>query len=285
MKVAVSTILLVLGMVAVNAEAQIGTIVDSMEPPTVTAHEDFGTSNHQEGDIVTFLVVRSQHRIENPLNVQVRVSQNGNVLMPGDVGNKTIHFGAWADLGYLDLNTIDDQIDERDGSVSFSIRSGTGYRLGSPTRLSANVLDNDVPTVSVQASSASVRAGQSAVFRIARSGVDMGATNVNIEVGDNNRVLQSSALSKNSVAFRSGQTSASVSLATRSDITSAGSAHVTVMPGNGYNLGGAEQASVAVTPGSASFAHGLFRTEQRADCRRPTGTIHSTAQRGEIIAT
>ena len=253
MRAAVSTILLVLGIVSMNAHAQLGSIIDSMQPPIVTAHEDFGTSNHQEGDTVTFLVVRSQHGIENPLNVQVSVSQSGNMLMPGDVGNKTVHFGAWADLGYLDLNTIDDQIDERDASVSFSIRSGTGYRLGSPTRLSTNVLDNDVPTVSVQASSASVRAGQAAVFRISRSGVDMGATNVNIEVGDNNRVLQSSAFSKNSVAFRSGETSASVSLATRSDITSAGTAHVTVMPGSGYNLGGSEQAAVAVTPGSAGL--------------------------------
>ena len=253
MKAAVSAILFGLGIVATNAHAQIDTITDILQPPTVTADEGFGTRDHREGDIVTFQVIRNQHGIERPLDIQVRVSQSGNVLRPADVGNKTMHFDAWADLAYIDLDTIDDQIDERDASVSFSIRSGTGYRLGSPTRLSTNVLDDDVPTVSVQASSASVRAGQSAVFRVSRSGVDMGATSVNIEVADSNQVLQSSALSKSSVAFSSRQTSASVSLATRSDITSAGSAHVTVMPGNGYNLGGSQQASIAVTPGSASL--------------------------------
>ena len=78
---AMTAVLLGLCAASTTAEAQIGTIVDSMQPPIVTAHEGFGMRDHREGDLVTFLVIRSQHSIDAPLDVQVNVSQRGNVLL------------------------------------------------------------------------------------------------------------------------------------------------------------------------------------------------------------
>ena len=66
MKAAVSAILFGLGIVATNAHAQIDTITDILQPPTVTADEGFGTRDHREGDIVTFQVIRNQHGAGGP---------------------------------------------------------------------------------------------------------------------------------------------------------------------------------------------------------------------------
>ncbi len=229
LQVAMMSVVVGLSAMATSAEAQI----DSMQPPIVTAHEGFGMGDHREGDLVTFEVVRSQHGIDAPLDVQVNVSQRGNVLLPADVGNKTLHFDAWADLAYIDLDTIDDQIDEADGSLTFSIRSGSGYRLGSPTRLSTNVRDDDVPSVSIQASTTSVQAGRPAVFRLSRNGITRTASTVSLDVSQEGAVLTDAARATSTVQFRSGQSTATLSLATKST-AGAGKVFVAVLPGEEY---------------------------------------------------
>ena len=227
LQVAMMSVVVGLGAMTTSAEAQIDQL------PTVTAHEGFGMGDHREGDLVTFEVVRSQHGIDAPLDVQVSVSQRGNVLKPADVGNKTLHFDAWADLAYIDLDTIDDQIDEADGSLTFSIRSGSGYRLGSPTRLSTNVRDDDVPSVSIQASTTSVQAGRPAVFRLSRNGITRTASTVSLDVSQEGAVLTDAARAISTVQFRSGQSSATLSLTTKST-AGAGKVFVAVLPGEDY---------------------------------------------------
>ena len=249
LQAAMMSVVVGLSAMATSAEAQI----DSMQPPIVTAHEGFGMGDHREGDLVTFQVVRSQHRIDAPLDVQVSVSQRGNVLKPADVGNKTLHFDAWADLAYIDLDTIDDQIDEADGSLTFSIRSGSGYRLGSPTRLSTNVRDDDVPSVSIQASTTSVQAGRPAVFRLSRNGITRTASTISLDVSQEGAVLTDAARAISTVQFRSGQSSATLSLATKST-AGAGKVFVAVLPGEDYASDiGNGYATVNVTASSAQL--------------------------------
>ena len=249
LQAAMISVVVGLSAMATSAEAQI----DSMQPPLVTAHEGFGMGDHREGDLVTFEVVRSQHGIDAPLDVQVSVSQRGNVLKPADVGNKTLHFDAWADLAYVDLDTVDDQIDEADGSVTFSIRSGTGYRLGSPTRLSTNVRDDDIPSVSIQASTTSVQAGRPAVFRLSRNGITRTASTVSLDVSQEGAVLTDAARATSTVQFRSGQSSATLSLATKST-AGAGKVFVVVLPGEDYASDiGNGYATVNVTASSAQL--------------------------------
>ena len=249
LQAAMMSVVVGLSAMATSAEAQI----DSMQPPIVTAHEGFGMGDHREGDLVTFEVVRSQHGIDAPLDVQVSVSQRGNVLLPADVGNKTLHFDAWADLAYIDLDTIDDQIDEADGSLTFSIRSGSGYRLGSPTRLSTNVRDDDVPSVSIQASTTSVQAGRSTVFRLSRNGITRTASTVSLDVSQEGAVLTDAARAISTVQFRSGQSSATLSLATKST-AGAGKVFVAVLPGEDYASDiGNGYATVNVTASSAQL--------------------------------
>ena len=247
LQVAMMSVVVGLGAMTTSAEAQIDQL------PIVTAHEGFGMGDHREGDLVTFEVVRSQHGIDAPLDVQVNVSQRGNVLLPADVGNKTLHFDAWADLAYIDLDTIDDQIDEADGSLTFSIRSGSGYRLGSPTRLSTNVRDDDVPSVSIQASTTSVQAGRSTVFRLSRNGITRTASTVSLDVSQEGAVLTDAARAISTVQFRSGQSSATLSLATKST-AGAGKVFVAVLPGEDYASDiGNGYATVNVTASSAQL--------------------------------
>ena len=230
-----------LGMFAAGAVAA--------QSPMVTPQMMPEGMENQEGDIVTFEVVRGPENIGQTLSVNVRVAESGNMLQASDKGRHTLHFEPWRDLAYIDLDTIDDSVNEGESRLTFSILGGSGYSIGSPRSVSTTVSDNDVSEISVRGTTSSVRAGQNANLQISRNGTTGGRISVQIAVADTNNVLQAGVPATNTVELRSGQRSANVSLATRSDIKMNGSVHVTVMPnGNEYTPSiSAGEATVNVT--------------------------------------
>ena len=49
----------------------------------------------------------------------------------------------------INFETEDDNIDELDGSFTISLTNGTEYTLGTEISKTVNVLDNDVPVISI----------------------------------------------------------------------------------------------------------------------------------------
>ncbi len=106
-----------------------------------------------EGGSATFTV----HATPTPASaLAIRLGTVGNVTFvdPERRGIETLTVAANTSSAVWRVATIDDDMDEPDGSVTAALRSGTGYTVGSPRSASVTVIDNDtapLPVVSFSA--------------------------------------------------------------------------------------------------------------------------------------
>ena len=92
----------------------------------------------------------------------------------------------------LSFTTVDDEIDEPDGSFTVSLINGTGYTLGTNTRITVNVLDNDVPVISIANASPVVEGTDShAVFTLTASILPVNPVAINYIVSGDTRFIPS----------------------------------------------------------------------------------------------
>ncbi len=66
-------------------------------------------------------------------------------LAENDEGPKTVTIKAGESSAAYTLTTVDDDVEEADGSVSAMIEAGTGYRVGTPSKVVVAVSDDDDP--------------------------------------------------------------------------------------------------------------------------------------------
>ena len=220
---------------------------DAQTLPTVTVEGYY--ASQAEGGPVSFELVRSGASNAAALDVNVQVSETGAMLPAAEKGRRTITIGARHDIAYFTFDSIFDEADEADSTVTVSVLSGTGYSTGTPSLARTEVTDDDLPEINVEAVSSSVREGRSAVFRITRTGLTSNAITVALDVFDNNSsVLTSAALATRSATIRAGRSSAQISLATRADNVDGppGEAWVHVLPGDSYQTGDRYDAMVSV---------------------------------------
>ena len=116
-----------------------------------------------------------------PLAVSVMVAQAGDYAVVGATGSKVVTVPTSGSVTHV-VATVDDGADELDGSVSVTMRSGTGYTVSS-TQGSASVAvsDDDVPVVSVTAGGGVVEGGN-AVFTVSADPVPVSALAVSVTV-------------------------------------------------------------------------------------------------------
>ena len=88
-----------------------------------------------EGDSVSFRISASPPPAA-PLVVIVHVSQNGDVVAPGDLGNKAVWFAAGQRSVIYTVPTVDDEINEYHGLVHVMVRSAPSYTVGSSQTIS-----------------------------------------------------------------------------------------------------------------------------------------------------
>ena len=123
--------------------------------PTVTIEAD--QTSVTEGDRVEFTVTAS-HAPSSDLSVTVSVAQIGTFI--AGTGTTSVTILANDREASFTVNTVDDNVDEPDGSITVEVEDGTGYDPGSPSSDSVDVEDNDpTPTVSFSSSSYSVAEG------------------------------------------------------------------------------------------------------------------------------
>ena len=115
-------------------------IIDSDEPPPqvdITA-----ATGGTEGADATFTVTASKPTTAD-LDVTVDVASAGE--WGATVGTQTVTIPKGATQATVTVSTTDDSVDEPDGSVTATLRAGSGYTVGQQSTQSAQIADDDDP--------------------------------------------------------------------------------------------------------------------------------------------
>ena len=113
--------------------------------PTVTITA--GTSPVTEGTDATFTVTSNTAAPSAglPVNLTVAESSNGDYVASGDEGDKTVTISSGETTATYSVTTENDSVDETNGSVTVTVKTGAGYTVGSGSSATVNVNDNDDP--------------------------------------------------------------------------------------------------------------------------------------------
>ena len=137
-----------------------------------------------EGSDVRFRFVR-EGDLSVRLTVKVGVEETEDFLRGSAPG--TVDFAVGSDEAILALPTVDDDLDERDGTVTATVQESDKYEVSGSPAAQVTVTDNDAtPAVIVAGAQAAERAG-SIAFPITLRGASAYAVTVDWLTGDLNR--------------------------------------------------------------------------------------------------
>ena len=172
-------------------------VKDNDSPSTVSIS---APDSITEGAQLTYTLTRTsdggQSRAE--LTVNLQLEQTGDYIswptahQPDADGLVTIPVTIAGSLtGTLALDTVDDEVSEDNGSVIATILADTNgnYVAGTSSAVTATLLDNDPPIISVEAVAAVVTEGTNAQYRITRSGNTSGSLRVGLYVTGLSKIM------------------------------------------------------------------------------------------------
>ena len=175
---------------------------------------------------------------------------------PTESGDFSLHKGDtqwevsnWSE-GTFHEYTVNDSVDEPDGSVTLTLLPGTGYTVGSPSSITVTVRDNDVaalPVITVSRYSSSVTEGGTVYFRVHSNKAVPANLSVSFSRSQNGAFASWSG--SGTVTIPSGATQSGwVSVSTVNDSTDEahGSLTMSLNSGTGYTVGSPSSASVTV---------------------------------------
>ncbi len=93
------------------------------------------------------LTVQANPAPASDLTVALAIADDiaSDFLAENDEGLKTVTIKAGESSAAYTLTTVDDNVEEADGSVSAMVEAGTGYRVGTPSKVVVTVSDDDDP--------------------------------------------------------------------------------------------------------------------------------------------
>ncbi|WP_419840583.1 hypothetical protein [Candidatus Poriferisodalis sp.] len=115
-------------------------IIDSDDPPPqvdITA-----AAGGTEGTAAVFTVTASKPAAAD-LDVKVTVSASGD--WGAAAGTQTVTIAQGATQATLTVATVDDGVDEPDGSITATLAAGSGYEIGPQPTQTSQILDDDEP--------------------------------------------------------------------------------------------------------------------------------------------
>ena len=197
-----------------------------------------------EGGNAQFTITASSAP-EADLTVAMTIAQTGNYLATPGAGRRTVTLAAGATTATLAVATVDDDTDERDGSVSVVLNASTGYTVAAGQAIgTVSVSDNDT-VVSITGGSA-ITEGGTASFTLTAKPAPQSPLAVEVTVADSGTFASSGQLGTKTVTIDTTGT-ATLDVTTDNDGTDEpyGSLTATVQAGTGYIPSG--------THGSASI--------------------------------
>ena len=171
----------------------------------------------QEGRPAVFTLTR-EGATTDALDVKVQIRRVRNGVSSFD-STKDVRFGTGSDTATLSVPNADNSRDERNTQVVAYVRIGFNvntYTVGTPSRATVTVVDNDGPVVTVAASADSaVTEGNPATFTVTRAGVLSDSFTVDVTVTQEGEYLTDAPPTQ--VVFPPGQANATLSVPTHDD--------------------------------------------------------------------
>ena len=167
------------------------TVKDNDSPSTVSIS---GGSDVTEGAQLSYTLTRSwaPGQDQGQLIVNVQMAETGDYITwptdyqpdANDMVTIPVTIAKGSLTATLALDTADDAVSENAGSVTATILADTNgkYVAGTSSAVTTTLLDNDPPTISVEAVAAVVTEGANAQYRITRSGNTSGSLRVGLYV-------------------------------------------------------------------------------------------------------
>lgn len=190
--------------------------------------------------------------------------------MSGSAGNGTdyqslsgsVTIPAGSPTTTVTLNPIDDTGVESTETAIFTVNTGAGYSIGSPSNATVNLLDNDqTPVVTIQAGDATANEdGNGGSFIITRTGGTTGALPVNLSAGGTATAGADYTTLPASVNIPAGSASATVDVTPLDDSLVEGSESVvlSIGPGGGYVVGSPQSATVTIGDNDVAIGNDAF---------------------------
>ena len=243
------------GSVSVTVKVGTGYTVGSPASGSVALHDDDapppvtgpavtivpGTSPVTEGGDAAFTLTANPAP-SVPLAVTVTVTTDGDFGITGGEQTATIPTGG---SFTLTLPTTDDSTDEPDGSVSVTVKDGSGYTPGSPASGTVAIQDDDEPAVTIAAVTSPVTEGGDATFTLTANPAPSALLAVTVTVtadGDYGMTAGERTVTIPTTG------SVTLTLPTTDDTADEadGSVSVTVKGGTGYTVGSPASGTVAI---------------------------------------
>ena len=122
-------------------------LTDDDKPPDAPLISISASGFVREGELASFtLTAKPLPAASLAINLEVSHAVNSNFLSTTSLGQQSIDISTSGTATY-ELATLDDTVDESNGGVIVTVRSGTGYAVGTPSSASVDVIDNDATTV------------------------------------------------------------------------------------------------------------------------------------------
>ena len=250
-----------------NTTVHTFTITDNdntLATPTITIG---GGSTVTEGGKAEFTVTANPAP-STDLVVDLRIEDDAtsNFIASSGEGRKSVTISAGESIVVHHVTTVDDSIDEPNGSVKATVQPGTGYTLGTPKSAYVTVNDDDIPPVgtpiiTIRGGNTVTEGGQ-AVFTVTASPAPLSNLVVDLRIEDDatSNFIASSDKGRKSVTINAGSTSAVYNVPTVDDSIdeSNGMVKATVLTGSGYTLGNPNFANVYVNDDDTGLPRASF---------------------------
>ena len=178
---------------------------------------------------------------QGSITVDVNVEDSGTFASSGQSGSRQVTIGTGG-TATLDVATDGDATDEPDGSLTATVRTGTGYAphdTGGSASVAVSDDDDPPPTLAVSISAgADVDEGGNAGFTITASPAPATGLTIAYTVAQSGDVLDAPGAGSRTVTLAAGATGAGLAVATVDDAADEadGSVSVTLDAGAGYTL-------------------------------------------------
>ena len=183
---------------SVGIDAHTIPVKDNDSPSTVSIS---APDSITEGGPLSYTLTRTwaPGQSQAELTVNVQLAETGDhITWPtdhqpdaNDMVTIPVTFAARSLTATFTLDTVDDEVSNDNGSVIATILADTNgkYVAGTSSAVTATLLDNDPPIISVEAVAAVVTEGTNAQYRITRSGNTSGSLRVGLYVTGLSKIM------------------------------------------------------------------------------------------------
>ncbi|MDE0160514.1 MAG: hypothetical protein OXL98_02140, partial [Acidimicrobiaceae bacterium] len=236
---------------------------DDVPAVTVAAGSDVFEADPGDPAVFAVFTVTAGRAPVADTAVRLSVTETGDQIAAAAEGAHTATIAAGATAAVLRVPVAADDRVEAASTVTASIAAGAGYTVGAPSSASLDVLDDDVPAVTVAAGS-DVFEGSPAKFTVTADQPPAEDTAVTLTVTETRSELRSGQTGPHTVTIKAGATAAVHPVLTEPDdsnVEAASRVTATVSAAAGYTVAAPASASlwvkdndlpqVSISPGAA----------------------------------